>query len=681
MNKLIKNIICVALCAILAVGGIGAAYALGSANKDSGSTSTGSEIAAAAGEETDLPFKDETVYVLAGADGSVKKIIVSDWLKNTLKGGINDKTELTGIENVKGNESYTLGENMAVWDADGGDIYYRGNIEKELPVGLNVSYKLDGTPISAEKIAGKSGRVTIRFDYENRQYETVNIGGYEKKIYVPFVMLTGMILDNDTFKNVEVSGGKFINDGDRTVVIGVAFPGLQRNLEIPRDILTIPDYVEITADAENFKFGVTVTVATNEIFNNVDTSKLDSADDLINAGKKLNDGMNQLLNGSSALYDGLCTLLEKSDTLISGINALCDGAKAISDGAAELDSGAIQLSDGISALSNGLSTLKGNSAALDGGAKQVFDTLLSTAQSQLTAAGLTVPELTTDNYADVLGGVIASLDEEAVYAQALSEVTAAVEANRAAVEAGVTGAVREQVLAQIIPQATGGAMDKESYDAAVSAGLVDSQTIAAINAAADAQMATDQVKALIAQNTEAQIQQLISANMASEAVTSKLAAASAGAQSVIALKTSLDSYNAFYLGLLTYTGGVDSAADGAAQLAAGATALKAGTGKLKDGAVELYGGALQLKGGVPALADGVKQLTEGAGKLKGGLEQFDSEGIKKITDLLGNDIGGVLERLKATVQVSKNYRNFSGIADGASGKVKFIYRTEEINEK
>ncbi|MBR5922551.1 MAG: hypothetical protein IKZ59_02025 [Clostridia bacterium] len=679
MNKLIKNIICVALCAILAVGGIGAAYALGSANKDSGSTSTGSEIEAAAGEETDLPFKDETVYVLAGADGSVKKIIVSDWLKNTLKGGINDKTELTGIENVKGNESYTLGENMAVWDADGGDIYYRGNIEKELPVGLNVSYKLDGTPISAEKIAGKSGRVTIRFDYENRQYETVNIGGYEKKIYVPFVMLTGMILDNDTFKNVEVSGGKFINDGDRTVVIGVAFPGLQRNLEIPRDILTIPDYVEITADAENFKFGVTVTVATNEIFNNVDTSKLDSADDFINAGKKLNDGMNQLLNGSSALYDGLCTLLEKSDTLISGINALCDGAKAISDGAAELDSGAIQLSDGISALSNGLSTLKGNSAALDGGAKQVFDTLLSTAQSQLTAAGLTVPELTTDNYADVLGGVIASLDEEAVYAQALSEVTAAVEANRAAVEAGVTGAVREQVLAQIIPQATGGAMDKESYDAAVSAGLVDSQTIAAINAAADAQMATDQVKALIAQNTEAQIQQLISANMASEAVTSKLAAASAGAQSVIALKTSLDSYNAFYLGLLSYTGGVDSAADGAAQLAAGATALKAGTGKLKDGAVELYGGALQLKGGVPALADGVKQLTEGAGKLKGGLEQFDSDGIKKITDLLGNDIGGVLERLKATVQVSKNYRNFSGIADGASGKVKFIYRTEEIN--
>ena len=681
MNKLTKNIICACLCALLSAGGIGAAFVLGSKSGDALSTSTGSMAAVAAEEKADEPFKDETVYVLAGADGSVKKIIVSDWLKNMGVGSFNDETGLTDIENVKGNEGYTLGDNMAVWDAEGGDIYYKGNIEKELPVGLKVSYKLGGKPITASELAGRSGKVTIRFDYENRQYETVTVGGYQKKIYVPFVMLTGMILDNDTFKNVEVSGGKFINDGDRTIVIGVAFPGLQRNLEISRDTLTIPDYVEITADAENFKFGITVTVATNELFNGFDTSTLNSADDLINAGDTLSDGMNQLINGSSALYDGLCTLLEKSDTLISGINALSDGAKALSDGAAELDNGAASLSDGISALSSGLDTLKGNSAALDGGAKQVFDTLLSTAQSQLTAAGLTVPELTTENYAAVLGGIITSLDEQAVYTQALSEVTAAVEANRPAITAGVTAAVREQVLAQIIPQATGGAMDKDSFDAAVSAGLVDDATVAAINAAADAQMQTEQVQLLISQNTELQIQQLISANMSSEAVTSKLAAASAGAQSVIALKTSLDSYNAFYLGLLAYTGGVDSAADGAAQLAAGATALKAGTGKLKDGAVELYGGALQLKGGVPALADGVKQLAEGAGTLKGGLEQFNREGIKKITELLGDDIGGVLERFKATVEVSKNYRNFSGLSEGADGKVKFIYRTDEIKEK
>ena len=76
--------------------------------------------------------KDETVYVLAGADGSVKKIIVSDWIKNTTANSkLSDKSELTNIKNVKGDEKYTLNsENNTVWDTQGNDIYYQGNIEK-----------------------------------------------------------------------------------------------------------------------------------------------------------------------------------------------------------------------------------------------------------------------------------------------------------------------------------------------------------------------------------------------------------------------------------------------------------------------------------------------------------------------------------------------------------------------
>ena len=87
------------------------------------------------------------------------------------------------MENVKGDETYTMnGDNMRVWDAQGNDIYYQGNIEKELPVDLSVSYKLDGKPISADDLVGKSGRVTIRFDYQNKQYETVEIDGKQEKM-------------------------------------------------------------------------------------------------------------------------------------------------------------------------------------------------------------------------------------------------------------------------------------------------------------------------------------------------------------------------------------------------------------------------------------------------------------------------------------------------------------------
>ncbi len=161
-------------------------------------------------------------------------LFLQDWIKNSVgSNSFSDKSELTNVENVKGDETYTMNsDHMRVWDAQGNDIYYQGNIEKELPVNLSVSYKLDGKNISSSELVGKSGKVTIRFDYTNNQYETVEIDGKQEKINVPFAMLTGMILDNDVFSNVEVSNGKLLNDGDHTVIAGIAFPGLQSNLNL-----------------------------------------------------------------------------------------------------------------------------------------------------------------------------------------------------------------------------------------------------------------------------------------------------------------------------------------------------------------------------------------------------------------------------------------------------------------
>ena len=736
MNKLSTKITAICLSAAIVLGCAGVAYALtGEKNEVPAKTVTTSMKA----EEEKEVSKDETVYVLAGADGSVQKVIVSDWIKNALnENSIADKSGLTDIENVKGNETYTLDDsNMTVWDAEGNDIYYQGSIEKELPVAMTVSYKFDGKSISADELAGKSGKVTIRFDYENRQYETVNIDGKNEKIYVPFGMLTGMLLDSDTFHNVEVSNGKLLNDGDRTAVIGIAFPGLQENLGIDKDKVEIPDYVEITADVTDFELGMTVTIATNEIFNELDATKVDSADGLTSSLNELTDGMQQLMDGSSALYDGLCTLLDKSGELVTGIETLANGAKSLKDGAASLDEGAAQLQKGAADLSSGLNTLASNNASLNGGAKQVFDTLLSTATAQINAAGISVPTLTIENYADTLNSVIASLDETAVYNQALAQVTAAVEENRPLIEqkvtaavreqveaqvtaavheqvsTGVTAAVREQVSEQVIQTAAG--MSKSDYEAAVSAGMVSQETQNDVSSAIEAQMQTDDVKALIETNTtakmesdeikaavkantdaqmqteavqktisdnvELQVKQAISENMASDEVQAKLTAASEGAKSIIALKTSLDSYNAFYLGLLTYTGGVASAADGAATLASGAADLKNGTAQLKDGAAALYDGILQLKNGTPALVDGVSQLKDGAMQLSDGLKKFNEEGIQKIVDLIDGDLDNVVARLRATVDVSKNYRNFSSISDGMDGQVQFIYRTDEIKAK
>ena len=731
MKNRATKFISLALCAVVLFAAVGTSvFALTGEGKESEDENQETTINASAEAETS---KDETVYVLAGADGTVQKIIVSDWIKNAMAAdSLEDKTELSDIENIKGDESFTLGgDNSCVWDAQGNDIYYQGNIEKELPVHMSVCYTLDGQAIAPEALAGQSGHVTIRFDYQNMQYEEVLLDGKTEKIYVPFTMLTGMLLDTEVFRNVTISNGKLINDGDRIAVVGIAFPGLQEDLAISKEKLDIPDYVEISADVENFEMGMTMTLATTELFGAIDSDKLD-LHELSDAMAELTDAMDQLMDGSSQLYDGLCTLLEKSGDLVSGINKLAEGAAQLKAGAESLDSGAAQLQAGAAQLSSGLNTLNANSSSLNGGARQVFSSLLSMANTQLSEAGLSVPALTIDNYASVLDGVIASLDDTAVYQAALEQVTATVNANRGMIEEKVTEAVQAQVEAEVSAQVTAAVqetvtqavheneaqfraaviqqalgMTVEEYKAAIEAGLVTQEQQDAVNAAVEAamqaeidarmqreeiqaqinavtqqtvgeQMQSDEIQALIASNTELQVQQAISEAMSSDAVQAQLSAAAEGAKSVIALKSSLDSYNAFYLGLITYTSGVSSAAAGANELKTGADALKAGTSELSAGAAELLQGIQTMKDSAPALVDGITQLRDGSMELSDGFKQFNEEGIQKLIEAVDGDLDGLSNRIRVTADVAKHYTSFSGISEDMDGDVKFIYKTDSI---
>ncbi len=688
-------------------------------------------------------FKDETVYVMAKADGTVDKIIVSDWIKNN-KGAdtIRDLSTVGDIENVKTDASFTLdSDNMRVWEANGEDLYLKGTGKQPLPVDLTVTYSLDGKVISPEALSGKSGKVTIRFDYTNNAYETVKIGGKDERIYVPFLMMSGMILDGEKFSNVTVTNGKVISDGDRTMLAGIAFPGLQHDLGLTRDEIDIPSYFEVNADVTDFELGATVTIAANPLTKDIDPDELDSLDDLKASMNTLESAMTALIDGSSQLYTGLDTLLEKSGTLSEGVDALYAGAEQLSDGASQIDDGAKELSKGAATLSDGtitldlgaldlssgLKTLDSNSGALNAGSDMTFTSILATAQKSLKEAGLDIPNLTPENYTTVLNTLIDSLSEEKVKAQAEAtakeKVTAAVEANRETVTAGVTEAVRQNVQAEVesgvraqvtakVIETLGYTVDE--YNNAVAAGMVDEAVQAQVNGAIEAQMNSDEVSATItslveqnmqseaiqstiAQKTEEKIQSLIDENMQSEEVLNgiaeALAKAKAGRESIIALKGQLDSYNTFNKGLKTYTDGVGSASAGADQLHSGTTqiklgssalkdgasALKDGTEQLSDGADTLKDGVLTLKNGVPVLIDGVSQLRDGSMQLSDGLQQFSDEGISKITSLLKNDVGNIVERLKATVKVAQNYKSYSGLTDQMDGEVKFIYKTEEIN--
>lgn len=642
---------------IIAVGAAGiiagtsvTAATIGATKKKDDVKDTETTVSESTSAKDTKTAKDETVYVIANADGSVKKIIVSDWIKNSLKEkNLKDKSELKDIKNVKGDESYVMdSDNMRVWNADGADIYYQGTISKELPVDLKVSYKLDGKAVSADEIAGKSGKATIRFDYVNKQYSEVTIDGKTEKIYVPFVMLTGLMLDNDVFTNVEVSNGKLINDGDRTVVAGFALPGLKENLALDSSKIEIPDYVEVTADVKNFSLTTTLTLATNSLFNEFDTSKLNTADDLQAQLNELTSGMSKLIDGSSELYGGLTTLLSKSKELAAGVDKLAAGAN--------------DLSAGTAALSAGLNTLVSKNDDLTGGAKQVFDTLLATVSSQLAENGINV-SLTVDNYSEKLSdikanpaGYLSDKAKSTVISAADTTVNAMLDGAFANYNIPVPAERKELVYKTVKVML---------YEQVIVEHKTTEQAKAYIVSVATAHPEALPAKiAAVAGDPKGSQQKvdtlLLALGIQSGEFKTKLAA-------VDTAKASLDSYNTFYQGVLAYTAGVKDAADGGA--------------KVNAGAAELKNGAEQLKAGTEQLVPGVEQLADGSKQLADGIKELNEKGISKITGLAGKDLQNLVDRVKATVEVSKSYKSFAGISDEADGNVKFIYKTDEVKGK
>lgn len=365
--------------------------------------------------------KDESVYLISDANGNVNKTIVVDHLKNKdKKDTLEDASNLSDIENVKGKEKFTQSGDKLTWQAGGKDIYYQGTATEEPPVTQKVTYYLDGKEISPEDLAGKSGKVKIRFDYTNTTSYTETVNGEKQTVSVPFAAITGLVL-GDGFENIEVTNGKAEVSNSSSVVLGYALPGLKDSLGIKDGDLdgdvNIPEYMEMTADVENFSMPAAMTFVVNASdyvsTDGIDTSDLDDMiNDLKDASTQLQDGSKTLAEGTDTLADGLSTLQSKLGTFASGVGtlksglktytdgvstlsgglntlgnstgALVSGADKLNSGAGQLASGSATLKDGLKAYTDGASTLAAGASNLDAGMdtlKSGTDTLSQSAPS------------------------------------------------------------------------------------------------------------------------------------------------------------------------------------------------------------------------------------------------------------------------------------------------------------
>lgn len=330
--------------------------------------------------------KDESVYLISDANGNVNKTIVVDHLKNKdKKDTLEDASNLSDIENVKGKEKFTQSGDKLTWQAGGKDIYYQGTATEEPPVTQKVTYYLDGKEISPEDLAGKSGKVKIRFDYTNTTSYTETVNGEKQTVSVPFAAITGLVL-GDGFENIEVTNGKAEVSNSSSVVLGYALPGLKDSLGIKDGDLdgdvNIPEYMEMTADVENFSMPAAMTFVVNASdyvsTDGIDTSDLDDMiNDLKDASTQLQDGSKTLAEGTDTLADGLSTLQSKLGTFASGVGTLQSGLKTYTDGVSTLSGGLNTLGNSTGALVSGADKLNSGAGQLASGSATLKDGLKS----------------------------------------------------------------------------------------------------------------------------------------------------------------------------------------------------------------------------------------------------------------------------------------------------------------
>lgn len=251
--------------------------------------------------------KNETVYSKLEYNGKLKTTFVNEHLINDEKlENINDYSELKDILNINGDETYKIDNNKIVWNSNKNDIFYQGKYDKDLPIELSVTYKLDGKVKELDDILGKKGKVSISIDYKNKDSHNVSINGKNETMYTPFLITTGMILDGKENTNININNGKVISTGTKNIVVGLSAPGLYESLNISS--LKNMNNITITFETTNFKLPSIYNVSTPKLISSNDISNLNELDSLYDKTKVLQDNMNLIDESSKKIKSGSNTL-------------------------------------------------------------------------------------------------------------------------------------------------------------------------------------------------------------------------------------------------------------------------------------------------------------------------------------------------------------------------------------
>lgn len=690
--------------------------------------------------------KDETVYSKVNQNGKNYNTIVSTKLSNDNKSNLlEDLSDLLNIENTNGDETFKKEGEKIIWNANGNKITYQGETEKELPVTMNIRYELDGKEISSEEVVGKSGKVKVIIEYANNEEHTVLVNGRYVKMYTPFVALAGTIINNKKADNIEVDAGKIVDNGNKTIVVGMAAPGMKESLNIKDDSIQIPEKIEISMEAQDFEMSNIITYLTPKVIEEEDLKLLDNVDEIYSKVRTIQDSSKQLVQGANKLKDGTVELNSGAGELSKGINVAYRGVNAMKSEITKATSNL--LADKSDALDESTITVIGDSASktavealntkengqskldligteasktatqqikpmLPSIGKEASQTATNEIKSKLTTIGESAKQQVVSSMKDNINVIGAQAKQEAEKAVTgeLSSIgkTAEGMVNLTLTEAqksAITAEVSKQVKESMEKDATFSKLPKEEQEliltysqksAVVSAISVAENTLNTTGKTVANKVAQNVAKN-VAGSTAETVAKQVAGNVAGDIAKSTAQTVATSVASDVASSTATSTASKVAGSIAGEV--AKNVATNVAGEVAGTTAqgvAKQVGNEVKKTAMQTVGsqmntlvsglntlnlGLAQLNDGSIKLLDGVGKLSDGSNSLAEGMTEFDEQAIEKICNYINGDIKDLTERIKALKKLAEEYNTFTKLNDGDNGTVKFIIIADELKKR
>ena len=513
--------------------------------------------------------KEEVVYAVLDCAGNQESINVVNIFN---EGTITDYGSYKSVKNLSTTDEITQSGDKNTISSDADQIYYQGTLDSKtaLPWTISMKYYLDGKELSADELAGKSGKLSIHFVVKQNDKCI-------KNFYDNYALQASFSLDSKNCSNITASDATIANVGTQKQLTYTILPGQGIDTTITADVTDFEmDEVSINGISMNMDIDID------------DDELMDMVNELMNGTKDLNDGASSLDDGISELQDGVSTIWD-------GLNELNSKSGELTDSSSEVLSSLHTIQSSLSAVSmstDDLTTLANASSSMKDAITTLSDAVSSMQQqigySQYKALmqsnGLDIDALKTANTQSVaaLESQISQLKET------LSQIENIPGYETAVSELQMQIAQLEQTM-QLISANLGAMEGTEAYLAQTSTALTElADNVTKLNESY--------------KEFDAKIQELV---VSLKEMTLNMSELANGINELVTGYEQLDS------GITEYTDAVASIVSGYNELTDGVNSLASGSRELSDGTAELYDRTSTMDTDVQDEIDSVKSTLTG----------------------------------------------------------------------